>query len=364
MWRYALYRSRSRTADTVLTELGGPGLAVLSGQFQLSRFPEMHKTISDRYNFLFIEEPWVTTELSDECRTSLRSFYRSVRSGDRSAPGRAEDMRVRCISGSDRTGRRAAWGFDKQSYSSLVREIEKRERIQIRGFIGASFGSVRLTYLDTADLKWAVLVRPFPVGVSGRDLLSARARAVSRFWHDVTQAASAERAGSRRDARSVPISTFDMLSAAVEFGYLDKESVSKVKREVRAGDLGPLGDLSDLLWMRYGEYDLSPAFLAYSQEVCANVSGWPSWSGRMATPSDILVAAHLPCGQKPVVHADSPFMGKLCIAFSPDDSVVPERLVRSSFADGVHAWVASDERAHGSLGGLTSCLEKVLASSR
>jgi hypothetical protein len=151
----------------------------------------------------------------------------------------------------------------------------------------------------------------------------------------------------------------------VGLAYLDDAQLARLGPGVVSGrDRATIGELSDRLWLRYGDAQVSPAFLAYLDEVCGAVGSWPARVPRIRTVTDVLAAAHLPCAAVAERPLRRPSTGRLCLVTSRADAVAPEALARRSFpAASVPAWVRSGERAHSSFEGLDACLRRVRALS-
>jgi hypothetical protein len=359
-WRYALLRAGVPTARTALVDIGGPGEAVLSGRNGLGGLQAAHPSLAKRYNLLFVEEPWVTRTPPAGCQDALGAFYRAVRGAPGTAAARGAAVARSCSVGAE--PRR--WGFDPASFGSVVAAIERREGIAVTGFVGLSFASVRWSYLAARSLGWSILIRPFPLRASGRELAAARAEATAALTDAVAtgRPASAAAAGSGGGPRSLRVTGFDRLSALVGLAYLDQAQLDRLGPGVVSGsDRATIGELSDRLWLRYGDDRISPAYLAYLDEVCGAAGSWPARLSQVRTVSDVLVAAHLPCQAVATHPLPQPATGRLCLVTSPVDAVTPETLARRSFPPASVAWVRSADRSHSSFDGLNACLKRMHA---
>lgn len=123
----------------------------------------------------------------------------------------------------------------------------------------------------------------------------------------------------------------------------------------------------DRLWQRYGVDSISPALLAYWQEVCAAVDSWPRehWDGSLADTYGYLASFHGPCQTivpaGPVrVRTTSP----LCIVVGQRDSVTPRTLIGKAFQGLGPDVVTSKALTHASAEGLEECLTRVRARRR
>lgn len=174
IWRYSLLRSHEETAETVLVDLGGPGISVLSGAMGLKSFAANFSELSSRYNLLFIEEPWVTQAPLAGCEDTLVAHFDHLRDQVVSFGGDAPDVAEKCQLAwppgqqPDQPVAHRGWGFDPGHYSRFVTAISQLDRLDLKGFVGHSWGSMRLAYLlqgasgNGFSLDWSVLVRPFP----------------------------------------------------------------------------------------------------------------------------------------------------------------------------------------------------------
>lgn len=365
-WRYALLPAE-RSEQAIIVDPGGPGLAILSGVARLGEFassyPELSR-LSEQHSLLFLEEPWVTRELDDACRRALRSFYEALRSAPPSAPLPAEQIVHDCRLG---TGQ-SVWGFSPRDYQAVLGAIEQAEGIDIVGFVGLSFGSARWSYLEgDTKLEWATLVRPFPVGVSGTEIVARRAEMIEAIVErEAKNLGPATAPPPTTRARSLPVTDFDRASARVALGYLDPvESAELAPGVLNGQDTEAIGSLSDDLWQRYGETDLSPAYLAYLDEVCTIAQDWPAELDAVDTVVDVLTAAHLPCQYVPYSSAaprsDATPPRRTCLVLSPNDPVSPVAPL-DLIENGV-AVVEARSADHGSVEGLDECLRRVVSAT-
>ncbi|HEX6967223.1 MAG TPA: hypothetical protein VF174_00115 [Micromonosporaceae bacterium] len=372
-WRYALLRSRNRTAETVLVDLGGPGIALLSGAANLGAFAANFSMLSERYNLLFIEEPWVTQELPQGCESALAAHYRHLRNQVAAVNDSAPDVAQTCqlawrpgLQPNQPVANRD-WGFDPATYADLVMAIIRMNHVNLKGFVGHSWGSMRLAYLlngasDEAEgisLAWSVLVRPFPVGVDGEALISEQATILEREFGAVEAIAPTAVA-----SRSLPVTLFDQLSAVVELGYSDERYVKERSRRIIQGEaVAEIGTLSDEYWQRFGRDSLSPARLAEWQEVCSTTQPPTGANKKIRSVADLLASRFAACDRIPLHREiEATTAGKACIVTASNDSVTPQLLIRNTYqrASPEATWVESTERQHGSFDGLSECLEVVL----
>nr|CTQ91123.1 hypothetical protein [Kibdelosporangium sp. MJ126-NF4] len=350
LWRYAFLPAETKTAETVLLDFGGPGLSALSGSAGISVFRSTYPRLAQRYNVLAIEEPWVTEPVPDECGKTQTAYYLAFRNG--TGAGTDEGLAVARTCGL--SDHRQRWGFDAESYRSVVAAINREHGTRLSGFIGHSWGSVRLAYLGGDAVVWSILLRPFPVGVGADRLIEARTNAINGAIGAVTPIAP----GQVRD-RSLEVTAFDQLSAVVDLGYVSSQSYDSTAEAVYSGARKEqIGKLSDALWGRYGTDFLSPGNLAQFQEVCSVVGASSRRVSTITSPSDVLLARHAPCGEMRRQELSATTASKACVVTSKRDSVAPDALVREVYgktADGVR-FVVSEERSHSSFDGIEACL--------
>jgi hypothetical protein len=368
-WRYSLLRPEQRTNKTVIVDLGGPGTAVLSGQGGPTNFRQTFPEIARLNNLLFVEEPWVTRQPDEQCVKALSEHYRSARSLAGSNTAAARQVRERCEVGAQPM----RWGFDPGLYPRVVSSIAKSESLELDGFIGHSFGSARLAYLSSAGLKWAVLTRPFPVGATGQEIVSGRAKLAgdlaAKMKLPITGPSTkeAKEAKEAKDAtvpgRSLKVTQFDRLSAQLEVPYLSSEDLRNLPGILRgAAGPGAVAELSDTVWRRYGSYELSPAYLAYLDETCATGGEWPQDAGKDGPASlvGVLLSAHLPCGGGAQAKMRMPSGLPVCAVTSAADAVTSEDLFRQVTRGYRNiTLLESAEPSHESLDRLDDCYERI-----
>jgi hypothetical protein len=377
-WRYALIRSQTSTADTVLVDLGGPGQAVLSGSHNLGAFGGDVANLDTSYNLLFIEEPWVTQETPAGCDDALSALFNAVRAGrgpERGPAATGGDV-ARACQLAQRPGQQPGqpiahrdWGFDPAVYADVVAAIAGQHKLVIKGFIGHSWGAARLNYLMNGvvevppgwhSLAWSVLVRPYPLGVDARVLIAERTRVIRQVFPLPLRPIRP----TTLDGRVLPVTIFDQASAIIELGYVEDEYVAAHARRIFDGTgAAEIGALSDQLWQRYGRDSVSPAKLAEWQEVCPSAGAHAIRPGRSADQiAAVLEAGYAVCRPLPRVAPTAPIRaGRMCVVTSPKDTVAPGRLIRRAYAGLGESvtWVDSPQRRHGSFDGLDACLARV-----
>jgi hypothetical protein len=351
--RYALIAASKPTKAAVIVDFGGPGQSILMTN-QLTGL-RANEPVLEAFNLIVLEEPWVTANLAAECTTAMGAFYLSLRADPTRSPEGAGRVAKSC----DLNDGVYRFGFSPGSYRALVDSILDREGLTLKGFIGHSWGSVRLSYLHGKELAWTILVRPFPVGVDASTLVTARVEALDSIGTPPMVTSQT------LPARSVPVTTFDSLTAWVALGYTDDALYVLHRQRLRAGtDVALIAEMSDNYWGRYGQNAISPAFLAQAEETCATVGGWGEPMLAEASIRGILSATFLPCAvtSKPGVAA-WPNAARTCIVTSPTAVVTPEPLeLRFSPLGPASAgptWISSSVRSHGSFDGLDECLDDI-----
>jgi pimeloyl-ACP methyl ester carboxylesterase len=356
-WRYLFLSSRSVTADTVVVDFGGPGTAVLSGSANVAGFHQNHPQISARYNILIVEEPWVVRDISAECRRSLAEYYLGLRQAVamESVARQAGELRQRCGLNSPSHH----WGFDASTYHQVVAAIAKKRSLHLVGYVGHSWGATRLGYLSDVAFEWAVLVRPYPVGLPIDDVLDRR-ESVLRQQQSSMLARSPASVRDIEQRRALPVTEFDRLSALVEMGYVEGSSRDSVGPGIAHGtNPGRVGLLSDELWGRSGYHNVSPRMLAFLEEACS-MAGVPRDSARDGLGL-VLRLQYAACTRDSTRHTATPrTAARLCVVLGTTDSVTPETLGRRAFADvpGV-LFATSAVGQHTSFDGIEDCLARV-----
>lgn len=348
--RYVLFEPEGSTGATVLMDPGGPGLSSLAGT-GIGQFLATSRMVEhlDGYAFLMVEEPWVTADHTDACRTAGRQHLAALRDG--AEPGGLEPWRE-CLA----PGRH---GWSPARYREVVGAIAERHELDVDGFVGASFAAARLAYLDgdTAP-DWALLANPLPPGMELREVLAHQAEsatAVLGGWAD-----AGDVVGQQIDTRSVPVAEIDVVAAAYQ--VLGQGGFT--------GPAGPgsadVGILSDLYTGRYGDGAMSLSRLAYFEELCpytagAEAAGDPGLPGPTATTAAFGRAYHRPCAalpggpDRPASWPDSTLV---CVVQAPADQVLPAERVQA-LAGGLGATVLDAPAAagHADLAILTACAE-------
>ena len=339
--RYTFLPAQQATNKSIVLDLGGPGISVLSGNFSLAALKAGSGRLGSAYNWVVLEEPWVTAPVTTSCEQSMSRYYTAL-AGAADVPAAIAAVRNSCQLG---TGR-GRWGFDARHYAEAVRVIARKHAVEVTGFVGHSFGAVRLSYLNELPLQWVILSRPFPVGATPDEIVAGRLAAIGRMAGGAGQPATA----SLKEA-------FDLASATVRLGYVPAPALEAQRKAVLdARTPTVIRKLSDNLWFRYGSDSIAPALLAQAEEICA-VSG-PLVDKRYSVGVEgVLRAGFLPCTEPARVVPASPRIGKICIITAANDTVAPGRLARERLARLYPAasWQTSDVASHRSVDGLADC---------
>jgi hypothetical protein len=357
-WRYTLLRAAIPTDRTAIVDFGGPGLALLGGSYRLGQLRTTYPALVD-HNLLVLEEPWVLNHTPTGCDEALSAAYLAVRGGSAAAAGRTLRERCRLDEGG------LAWGFDASTYRGLVAAIATREQLTVQGFVGHSWASVRLAYLGPGAVSWAVLSRPFPVGVAADNVIAARAALIEATF----LGGAPYQADIAVGGRSLPVSAFDVASAKVALFFRGDEDIRRTVSQWReVVDPTLAGNLSDEFWMRYGQASVSPAMLAHVQETCRTVGplGEPADAFDSSTVTGVLSAAFRLCGPRgPRLPLALDLAGtRTCLVSSAGDTVTPDALVRRFAATaGLESIVESLATSHSTMDGVTTCLGQVLGEA-
>lgn len=341
-YRYQLTEGRPGDPDagTVVVDLGGPGRALFGNDDAAtvaSRWPGPER-------LLFLEEPWVARAVPESCADSLRELYRDLRA--------QQDPSAELVGpcGLDTAG---SWGWDPDRYRAVVDAVAAAEDLGLRGLVGSSYGAPRIAALaDLPGLQWLVLNSPAPAAASAERYLQVRADTALQALTDACTDCPPEGGATRLltaaqddlqanprtlPDRTPPVVAADVAAAAVGAAYLptsEREHFVEGLRRLAPGDVSLIGRLSDSTLLRYGAEDVSPAMLAYYDEVCRDYGPWPT-----APPSDgplaaLLTRLHAPCtGITP--SATAPFTApastelRSCVATSEADAVTPAAFSRT-----------------------------------
>ncbi|MEU8230058.1 hypothetical protein AB0C12_10685 [Actinoplanes sp. NPDC048967] len=356
-WRYSVVRATTDTKRTVILDLGGPGIAPLSGTYHLDGYAKQVPQLGG-YNMLVIEEPWVTQSLDDSCAAAGTKYYESVRAGAQDVTDQAAALHEKCRIGQGR------WGFTPQDYADVVSTVIAKESLEVEGFIGHSFGVARYSYLvgaeATRDLRWSVLARPFPIGVDAASFASRRTELIEKSFGQTPRVFSQASAPSR----SLPVTKFDVASAIVGLSYAaESEKGEAAEAVTKDHDPEVVGRFSDNIWHRYGTNSVSPAFLAQLDEICSATTSSEKLKAGLSrdAASQIVAKLMLPCAGEPSRKLSLP-KTTTCVISSDTDPVVAGGTAATLVKRVVPGAVVYKSRvaSHRSQDGLSFCLKQVL----
>lgn len=330
-------------SDVVLVDLGGPGRSLFADR----GVNEIVAAWPGDQRLMVLEEPWVSRPLSEGCGAALTSFYRWLRlappvgpaPASQAADGGPPERLVRaCGLAED-----GSWGWSSSRYRQVVDAALRAEHGRLVGTVGASFGAARASDLWAAafDLRWVVLNSPAPVGISAQEYLDGRRHGAMLAFKDgcvhcdagAVDAAVARFASAPivLDDRTPEVTGVDVAAAVVGLPYRAgaerREMVGTLLRDPRAA--APwIGQLSDSVLLRFGEYDMSPAALAYFSEICAQYAGWRALRAPSGPVEALLTRLHAPCRYVPGRVAPPPSRSGVpaCLATADDDYVTPPAL--------------------------------------
>ncbi|GIE33972.1 hypothetical protein Ait01nite_070170 [Actinoplanes italicus] len=352
--RYYLAAPEKGSSDAgLLIDVGGPGMSlsgVLPVDYPTSFRAELGATTAGK-NLLLIEEPWVTGTFDPSCTASSGEFYAAARS-DWRALGSAAAPRMQCPWG------QGTYGWTRDTYREVLSAIMAKEGLKTLDMAAISFGAVRYSYID--DMVGNVtLVRPAAApGTSNATILQAR---TEQLWKALAGRCSGctttdvrrnvdlvlrRYAGTSTElaGRSVPVTDFDVASAFVAAAI---STAAEPSLHWRAGsgdvDQKAAAQLSDALWMRIGEQDVSPALVAYADEYCQAYAGavvpdgTDPISGILTAPS--LCSGRTASGHRPVRPVD-------CLVIGVNDTSAPGALAKTWTVDADGITVLAEGRRH------------------
>ena len=277
----------------------------------------------------------MTRPASGGCASSLSTFYRSLRGAESLQQPAASALVDACRLNAP------GWGWTPGAYARVVDAIAAKERLQLVGVVGTSYGAVRTESLwSRPSLRWLILNSPAPAAATGAAYLSARRDAVlasfaraCRECRDERAAeallsaaiAALEREPVELSTRTPEVAGVDVAAALVALTHLPPAERTRFAAGLRRPNAlaDSIGRLSDSTLLRYGEYDMSPAMLPYFEEVCGRYGPWPTSIGSDPV-GKLLAALHLPCrsiDRLPAAHTATP--ASVCIAHGDQDLVTP-----------------------------------------
>lgn len=354
--RYAFLGGDPGTRDVALFDVGGPGASVFGEQWPSGYGSYIEPRMAGERS-LVLEEPWVTAELSEECRGSLSAWFVDAHAGRTPRT----DLVEPCSLG---TG---TWGWTSASFREAVEAVEAVEGVRVRGLVAASFGAHRALYVGQS-LEWAVLANPAPRTMAGNAYLAERERGVLAMlqaqcdcgdaFPERLEAVVSGVTGSQPGTRSLPLTRADVGAAALALTYQAHTPGTGYVEKFWAGDPEAIGVLADSVWARYGTTSISTSYLAYLDEVCAAYAPWPRSTADDGIVSGVLSALHSPCvrfpGEQDAVTTLPPSV-RTCVSSQSQDPIAPEPFVRT--------WLPADHRitqegsSHSNVDGVTACLE-------
>ncbi|GAA4970496.1 hypothetical protein [Kineococcus glutinatus] len=330
---------RGGSKSVVLFDLGGPGKAL----FGTGEATYIASQWQGPERLLFLEEPWVTQEVTGNCAESLRLFYRGLHD--------ATSLPASKVAEACRLQERGKWGWSPSNYRGVVEAILEKEKLDLVGVVGASFGAPRVRALmETLNVEWAIFNSPAPYGLDGDEYVDSRAAAAVQVAQeacheckepngverliDSTQVALRE-SPIELETRTPLLTSTDVAAATIGSAYLSKgdraEFISELAR------FGPKGadlvaEISDSTLLRFGAEDMSPAILAYFDEVCRSYAPWESVDGRDDSVAGTLGRLHAPCRSVTTTGPHSTqqrgeVVVPTCLIYSESDGVTPPQFV-------------------------------------
>lgn len=360
-------------SKAVLVDLGGPGRVLFAGDDGT----QFARVWPGRETLILLEEPWVSASATPPCLDSLRAFYEGIHAAARVSGDGARQLAEKC-----QLGESGFWGWSPDAYRGAVEAILAKERLQLAGVVSSSFGATRSRWLSGVPFEWQILDSPSPYEITGRDYLAARSEAASKTVARVCKscdqsAPPALRASIRAlnrnavavSSRSLAVNGQDLQAALLALPYLpptEQEDAAKaILRPQNPDNARTIGLLSDSVLLRYGVTDMSPAALAYLQEVCGSFTPWDALAESEPGVDSVADRFHQPCQFVPRLdgapNESRPSPARRCLASSSDDAVTPpafaERWVDElEIADTVTASNAS----HGAVELAVACYRKLV----
>jgi hypothetical protein len=379
--RYAVLRPDAPAeaeSRAVVVDLGGPGIALFGLHWPGATLrTEVPVSLRSR-PLIVIEEPWVTAAYPERCKLAATGLFRSVHG----SAGTGDDAAAGTVSDCDLFSPADTWGWTPESYQESLQRILGAERLSLDGYLGLSFGAHRLTYLRSPVPKWAILVNPAPLAMSGSDYLSGRQKSL---WSTVSvrcpgcpDPSTADRLLRRAERtlkagpmvtshRSVPLDVGDLGAAVMALGYRDQAVMKAFFRALQdlsvAANRELIGKLADSVWGRYGVDTVSPSVLAYWAEVCPSYGPWPAGTASRAV-GGFLPGWHGPCRSVPAearrrwdLRTDPGT--RICVSALQDDPVVPAGSARTWRAAGAAVLPLRAGGVHADFAGSQDCADRL-----
>lgn len=357
-YRYAFVRSGRDHKPLVLLDTGGPGGSLFGAAWP----SEALKQLIGGYDVLMLEEPWVQAAEPAGCSDALTAWYDTVHAQwptrenpDPVAPV-ASTVAKRCQLWQGR------WGWTPQRYADVVTSVLERTGRKLQTFVGFSFASTRLAYLESAGFRFSsvTLISPFPVGAPAGQYVRARQRVL-----EGQPVFARALLGTTPAGRSLPLSATDLEAARVQAQYASTRTRTRLLMGHRT-DAVLVGQMSDMLFGRYGVDSVSPSVLAYWDETCPALHGWPSPRGSGSPSGGTGLAGELlgVCDSRDEGPVGVRGSGSIelvprslrapCVVASREDGVVPIDLLRRWAAG--YGWpVAVRSGRHASVRFLRAC---------
>ncbi len=308
--RYSLVRGTGPSASesAVLVDFGGPGESLFSAPL-LAGFIGTLPAKWQGKTYVALEEPWVLREAPVGCEQESARYYKDAqRTDDFGLATSAAALGESCHLG------RGNEGWNPDDYQAALAAVLAAEHIELEGFIGASFGANRRTYLRSSQPSWTVLATPAEPPGAAKSFLTSRLNAVVRPFaacracrtgqEAVMDIARARAASLNVHSETVPDRAVAVTAADVGAAIFGLASRPQDYEEAAALALVPsqagaqkLGTLSDLVWGRYGTASISNSYLAYLDEVCPLYTNWSRALDHLGVnPAEqFLRRYHLPC---------------------------------------------------------------------
>lgn len=378
--RYSVIAPTAQSGSTpgaantgTLVDLGGPGLSLFGEHWPQNLRSSLGEGLAYQ-SLVLIEEPWVTSQPPAGCEQALSDWFGQWHNHAEVAfPAYVEvdNLAVQATVCDVGEGR---YGWTPTDYRNTLTAIAHREHLAISGMIGISFGARRSVYLG-GRLKWAVLANPAPLRMTADEFLSARhdatvkllsveckcsaSEVVARLGRTYSQYARTPLVIARR---SVLLTGADVGVAAIALQYQEPN----VRQRAAAALLGSvtdpalIGSLADTVWNRIGASRISPASLAYLEEVCPAYPGWKT-SPRVRDTIDLaLVSIHSSCLGEPAgppAVTEAPPRNS-CVTFQSNDPVTPP-VFALTWTLAVPRQVPVRGSEHSNLQGIGTCIAKL-----
>lgn len=355
---------KGKERGAVVLDLGGPGLALFGEGWPGDNLTRVRQKYPSQA-LLSLEEPWVTADLKPRCEGALSTEFQAQHDGTPLNPATSLAGQCGLFAGK--------YGWTPTAYTHALTAAAKKEGVTLKAFVGYSFGARRLDYLGSSIAK-AILISPSPRNIDASAYLKERTNGVYASWAASAEATPAQvRAAARNwqafhprmvSKRSLSVNRADLAAAAAALPYLDEQSRRKLAHYLLEpnllsdSQLSFVGQAADSSWQRMGTVDVSPARLAYLDEVCPAYTGWPTdRRGELSDPVAVYFqASHRACAESQPVswrHGSTSAPPTMCIVASRADGVAPP-----AFAESWARWARiewRDEPRHADGAWVTDC---------